>query len=73
MLLDVKMIGERIRTIRKEQNKSQEAFAEMIDTSTRTISNVENGAVVPSLQTVANIAEQCGCTIDSIVRRDLEE
>ena len=36
MILDAEFIGNNIRDIRKAANKSQEMFAEQIETSTRT-------------------------------------
>ena len=70
MVLDAEIIGKNIRKIRKSANKSQEAFAEKLEVSTRTVSNIENGVVVPSLQTVANISENFNCSVDSIIRKD---
>ena len=67
MLLDSKAIGIRIKRIRKSEGISQEQFAELIDTSTRTVSNIETGAVIPGIQTLANIAEKCNSSIDLIV------
>lgn len=67
MPLDAVAIGERIRKLRKESQKSQEEFAEMIDTSSRTISNLENGVVIPTAQTLANIAISCNITVDEIM------
>lgn len=55
MILDAELIGKNIRNIRKSAKESQEAFAEKIDSTARTVSNIENGAVVPMLQTIANI------------------
>ncbi len=71
MFLDARYIGNNIRSIRKNAKQSQETFAEVIETSSRTISNIENGIVIPSLQTVANIAEQFGCTVESIIKKEI--
>ena len=70
MVLDAEIIGKNIRKIRKSANKTQEAFADKLEVSTRTVSNIENGVVVPSLQTVANISENFNCSVDSIIRKD---
>lgn len=70
MILDAEHIGKNIRDIRKAAKESQEKFAEQIDTSARTVSNIENGDVVPSLQTVANISENYNRSIDSIILKD---
>lgn len=71
MILNAKDIGNRVRNIRKSVKKPQELFAEMIETSSRTVSNIENGAVLPSLQTVANIAERFNCSIDEIIGKEV--
>ena len=70
MVLDAVFIGNNIRNIRKSANKSQESFAEQIDTTPRTVSNIENGVVLPSLQTIANISECFNLSIDSIIRKE---
>lgn len=68
MLLNAKAIGAKIRQIRKiEQQKTQEQFAEFIDSSARTISNIETGKTIPDIQTLANIAEQCNVSINEIL------
>ena len=70
MILDAEFIGNNIRDIRKAANKSQEMFAEQIETSTRPVSNIENGVVIPSLQTIANISECFNRSVDSIIRKE---
>lgn len=70
MILDAEFIGKNIRDIRKAAKKSQEAFAEEIDSTARTISNIENGSVVPMLQTIANISEKFNCSVDSIIKKE---
>ncbi len=70
MDLNAKVIGNRVKALRLSEHKSQETFAEIIDTSSRTVSNIENGTVIPTLQTVANIADCFNCSIDVIVGKD---
>ncbi len=70
MTLDAESIGKNIRNIRKAAKKSQEAFAEEIDSTARTVSNIENGAVVPMLQTIANISERFNCSVEHIIRKE---
>lgn len=70
MKLDAKDIGNRVKAIRLSEKKSQETFAEIIDTSSRTVSNIENGSVIPTLQTVANIADCFNCSIDVVVGKE---
>ena len=70
MILDPVFIGNQVRNVRIAANQSQEEFAEQINTTARTVSNIENGTVIPSLQTVVDIAESFNCTIESIVRKE---
>ena len=67
MLLNPKTIGREVRRRRRSMKKSQEWLAEAIDTSTRTICNIETGAVVPSLQTAVNLAEGFDCSVDELI------
>lgn len=60
-------IGKKVWHIRRGLLKTQEEFSELIDTTPETVSNVERGVVLPSLQTVANIAEQCGVSTDYLI------
>ncbi len=60
-------IGERIRQIRKDANVSQEKFAEIIESSTQTVSNIETGKVIPNIQTLVNIAYNYNYSLDLIV------
>ncbi len=67
MDLDAIEIGKRIKNLRVKHGMSQEQFAETIDTSTQTISSIENGKVYPNTQTLAKINEEYLCTIDSLL------
>lgn len=70
---DLFTIGDIVRQLRKEStHKTQEQFAELIDTSPETVSNIERGLVVPNTKTLINIAERCNVSLDyilGIVRR----
>ena len=67
MKLNAKHIGDNVKYIRKIANKSQEGFAEQIETSTRKVSNIERGVVIPSLQTVVNISKHFEYSINFII------
>ena len=73
MILNPRTIGDRVRKLRKAENKSQEMLAEMADTSTRTICNIETGMVLPSLQTLTNIADSLECSLDDLIGREHQE
>ncbi len=62
--LDARRIGKLVRKIRKEElSQSQEQFAEGIDRSVRTVSNIERGTVVPTMDTLIRISQYTGKTI----------
>ena len=65
---DTKTIGENIKQIRKSsQFNTQEKFAEFIDVSVETISNIERGNVLLKTSTLASIAEKCNVSTDHIL------
>ena len=62
---DVKNVKDRLRYIRKHVlNESQEKFAERVNISKDTISNIERGKVIPSLQNIVTIANSVGKSVD---------
>lgn len=59
--LEAKRIGKLVRKLRKEVMKqTQEQFAEGIDRSTKTVSNIEHGMVVPAMDTMLRISRYTG-------------
>lgn len=65
---DLLTIGEIVRNLRKEStHKTQEQFAELINTTPETISNIERGLVIPNTKTLISIAECCNVSIDYIL------
>ena len=65
---DTKTIGKNIKQIRKSsQFNTQEKFAEFIDVSVETISNIERGIVLLKTSTLVSIAEKCNVSTDSIL------
>lgn len=65
---DVRFIGENLYIIRKkEMNKTQEEFAEMIGVSKDTVSKIERGAVLPSMKCIAVISSVTNKSIDSFL------
>ena len=57
MLIDYKLIGQRIKTKRKEKGFTQENIAEQLDISVSYISRIERGAVKISLETLVKISD----------------
>ena len=57
MLIDYKLIGQRVKTKRKEKDLTQENIAEKLDISVSYISRIERGAVKISLETLVKISD----------------
>ena len=68
IIRDVSNIGKNVRKIRKQElNKTQEEFAEMIDMSKDTVSNIERCQVVPTMNCMVRISNVTNKTIDSFL------
>lgn len=52
-----KLLGKRIKEIRKHQNLTQEQLAEIISIETASLSAIESGRHFPSLPTIEKIAQ----------------
>ena len=57
-----KLLGKRIRELRKRRNINQEQLAELIGVEPATISNIENGKNYPSMINLENIMNALGVT-----------
>ena len=55
-MINFKMIGQRIKSGRKEKGLTQEIFSEMIDISTEHLSRIETGTYRPSLNLIEKVA-----------------
>ncbi len=53
-----KLIGEKIKEIRKKNNLTQDKFSEQIGIEPPSLSNIENGKSYPSMQTILNIMDK---------------
>ena len=65
-----KKLGEKIKRLRKEQGYTQEQFAEMIDISSRNVSNIEQGISFPKPETLEKIVKSFGITTDKLFTSD---
>lgn len=52
-----KLFGQRIRTLRKFRNYTQEKLSEYIDIDVRQVARIEAGESLPSLETLLKIVE----------------
>ena len=57
-----KLLGNRIRELRKRANINQEKLAELISVEPATISNIENGRNYPSMLNLENIIQALNTT-----------
>ncbi|MBR1907829.1 helix-turn-helix transcriptional regulator [bacterium] len=55
-----KLLGKRLRELRKKKGYSQEKIAELVNIDPTTISNIENGKNYPSLINLENIINILG-------------
>ena len=57
-----KLLGKRIRELRKRKGLNQEKLAELINVDPTTISNIENGKNYPSLINLENLLNVLNCS-----------
>ena len=67
-MLDVKLLGEKIRELRKEKGYSQNEFANMLDVSYQAVSNWERGVSPPELDNLIRISELFGVLTDELLK-----
>ena len=67
MLVDAQKVGKRIQEVRKSRGLTQAELAQMLDLSTKYISNVECGFKTPKLNTFVSIANALQCDADMIL------
>ncbi len=57
-----KLLGRRLRELRKRKGFNQEKLAELISVEPATISNIENGKNYPSMMNLESIVKVLNCT-----------
>lgn len=57
-------IGEKIKTLRKKRNYSQEALADQVQTTRQTIYNWENDITVPNINDIKKLSQALECDHD---------
>ena len=66
-VLDYKKIGYRVRAARREESLSQEVLAERCSTTSRYLSDIENGKCNPSLDMLVRISAALNVSVDSFL------
>ena len=67
--MNLKEIGNQIKTIRKSQGLSQEALRDLSNVNLVTISKVENGRGNYSLKTLHQLVTALGCTFRVVIEK----
>lgn len=67
MNVDYSAIGQRIKTIRKAREMTQEQLAEALSVSVGYVSQIERGVTKVSLDTLSAIAGSLGCDLAELV------
>lgn len=65
-----KLLGTKIRYIRKSKNIAQEKLSEMADISPRQMVRIEMGQSFPTLDNLERIAQALGVSIQSLFEND---
>jgi len=60
--------GEKLQTLRKEKNLSQELLAEMLGVSRQAVSKWESGQTYPETEKMIALSEIFGVTLDSLIK-----
>ncbi|MBQ8388424.1 MAG: XRE family transcriptional regulator [Clostridia bacterium] len=67
-MIDVKLIGERIRELRRKRGLTQSEFADRLMVSFQAVSNWERGIAPPDLENLIRIASFFGVLTDDLLR-----
>lgn len=67
MILNYKLIGKRIKELRKRKGLSQEKLAEMCNVSVPHISRIESGNKHPSLECLVKLGNVLGGTVNTFL------
>lgn len=66
-------IGEKLAKLRKEQNLTQEQFAEMMNVSRQSVSKWELGTAYPETEKLIRISKTWGCSLDYLLKDEIEQ
>lgn len=63
-------LGEKIKRMRKQKGLTQEQLAEIVDISSRNLSNIEVGANFPKAETLEKLLMALGVTTEELFAND---
>lgn len=64
--------GEKISTIRKEHNLTQEQFAELLNVSRQSVSKWELGSSYPDTEKLIRMSKLFSCSLDYLLKEEIE-
>lgn len=67
------MLSEKIRELRRKSGLSQEELADKLDVSRQAVSKWETGAAVPTTETLVQLADFFGVSLDFLLRDNVPE
>ena len=70
--MDYKKLGKRIREERTKQGFTQVTLSEKIGISDTFLGAIERGEKIPSLETMVNVANALGVTLDFLIAEPLD-
>ena len=65
-------IGEKITKIRKEQNLTQEQFAQLMDVSRQSVSKWELNTAYPDTEKLIKMCKLFNCSLDYLLKEEIE-
>ena len=65
-------LGQTIQQIRKDNNLTQERFAELFHVTRQTVSNWENEKSYPDLLTLVAISDRFNISLDKMLKEDIK-
>ena len=71
-MLEVKVLGERIKALRKVRGMTQSEFAKALCVSFQAVSNWERGIAPPDLDNLMRVASFFGVLIDELLKEAKE-
>lgn len=66
-------VGEKITKLRKEQNLTQEQFAEILKVSRQSVSKWERDDAYPDTEKLIRISKLFNCSLDYLLKDELEQ
>ena len=70
-MIDNRAVGKTIAALRQNRNMTQQQLAATLNVSHQAVSKWENGAALPDVQTLVNISQLFGITLEQLLSGEL--